>query len=448
MNLKLSSFIPVFLAALLLVSCGGNDSQEGPPGGFGGFGGQETSVEVIPVQTGSISDQVRSYGTIRAQDIVIITPQVSNRVTRIHVDLGDEVAQGDVMAEIYDVPYRDAVEQARAQIRQARATLERDSTQLSRQRELFERDLISRSEFDDSRTQYLNSLAQFESAEAALTQSLDNLENTKITSPVYGVVLNRSIAEGDVATTGQAAFEVANLTGFETRVHLPMQDWELVQIGQEVSMSLSSRGSEIATGIVSRKSPQLNSTTGLGEIVITLIEAGSSIHQGALVQNNIILETREDVVVIPRSALVETVDTYIEPETGTIELERTYSTFISQGDTTAVRRELVLGIEQGDRIEVIEGLNPGDGLIVTGQSNLEDGSRIRVAGSRPDSPFAGDEAENQAEQMQNMTPEERQEMRERMQDMTPEERQALRERMQRQNEGQGRGRQAQQSGNN
>ena len=448
MNLKFSLFIPVFLTALFIVSCGGNDSQEGPPGGFGGFGGQETSVEVIPVQTGSISDQVRSYGTIRAQDIVIITPQVSNRVTRIHVDLGDEVAQGDVMAEIYDVPYRDAVEQARAQIRQARATLERDSTQLSRQRELFERDLISRSEFDDSRTQYLNSLAQFESAEAALTQSLDNLENTKITSPVYGVVLNRSIAEGDVATTGQAAFEVANLTGFETRVHLPMQDWELVQIGQEVSMSLSSRGSEIATGIVSRKSPQLNSTTGLGEIVITLIEAGSSIHQGALVQNNIILETREDVVVIPRSALVETVDTYIEPETGTIELERTYSTFISQGDTTAVRRELVLGIEQGDRIEVIEGLNPGDGLIVTGQSNLEDGSRIRVAGSRPDSPFAGDEAENQAEQMQNMTPEERQEMRERMQDMTPEERQALRERMQRQNEGQGRGRQAQQSGNN
>lgn len=448
MNLKLSSFIPVFLAALLLVSCGGNDSQDGPPGGFGGFGGQETSVEVIPVQTGSISDLVRSYGTIRAQDIVVITPQVSNRVTRIHVDLGDEVAQGDVMAEIYDVPYRDAVEQARAQIRQARATFERDSTQLSRQRELFERDLISRSEFDDSRTQYLNSLAQFESAEAALTQSLDNLENTKITSPVYGVVLNRSIAEGDVATTGQAAFEVANLTGFETRVHLPMQDWELVQIGQEVSMSLSSRGSEIATGIVSRKSPQLNSTTGLGEIVITLIEAGGSIHQGALVQNNIILETREDVVVIPRSALVETVDTYIEPETGTIELERTYSAFISQGDTTAVRRELVLGIEQGDRIEVIEGLNRGDGLIVTGQSNLEDGSRIRVAGSRPDSPFGGDEAENQAEQMQNMTPEERQEMRERMQDMTPEERQALRERMQRQNEGQGRGRQAQQSGNN
>ncbi len=432
MKQKVSIFIPlVLLGVLLIASCGRNDSQSdqpGGPGGFGGAGGQETSVEVIPVQTGTIADQVSSFGTIRAKDIVVITPQVSNRVTRIHVDLGDEVAPGDVMAEINDVPFKDAVEQSRAQIRQARATLERDSTQLNRQRELFERDLISRSEYDDFRTQYLNSLAQYESARAALTQNLENLENTKITSPVYGVVLSRSIAEGDVATTGQAAFEVANLTGFETRVFLPMQDWEAVQVGQEVSMSLSSRGSEIATGVVSRKSPQLNSTTGLGEIVITLTEAGSSIHQGALVQNRIILETRDDVVVIPRSAIVETVDTYIEPETGTIELERTYSAFISQGDTVAVRRDLVLGIEQGDRIEVVDGLFPGDGLIVTGQSNLEDGGKIRVAGSRPDSP-----SDSRADRMQNITPEQAQQMR---------------EQNQRQGQGQGRGQQSRQSGSN
>jgi len=416
----------------MLVSCGGNGNNQPSFQGPGGFGGQqETSVEAVPVQTGTISEQVRAYGSIRAQDVVIITPQVSNRVTRIHVDLGDEVSQGQLMAEIHDVPFRDAAEQARAQIRQARATLERDSTQLSRQRELFERDLISRSEFDDTRTSYLNSLAQYESAQAALTQSLENLENTRIKSPVYGVVLSRSIAEGDVTSTGQAAFEVANLIGFETRVFLPLQDWELVQIGQPVSMSLSSRGSEIATGVVSRKSPQLNATTGLGEVVITLTEASSSVYQGALVQTHINLQTRENVVVIPRTAMVETVDTYIEPETGTIELERNYSAFIVQGDTIAVRKDLVLGIEQGDRIEILDGLNPGDRLIVTGQNNLEDGSRVRVAGSNPDRRSSVDTSQT-----------------ERLRDMTPEQRQEMRDRMQREGQGQGRGQQSRQSGNN
>lgn len=461
--LKLFINVTVIFSLLLLFNgCGGDSGNSSPAtGGFGGFGARPaTSVEVTPVQTGTISEQVRAFGTVRAQDVVSITPQVSNRVTRILVDLGDEVSRGQVMAEIYDVPFRDAVEQARAQIRQAEASFTRDSTQLSRQQELFERDLISQAEFDDFRTSFLNSRAQYESARAALTQSLENLSNTLVRSPVDGVVLNRMIAEGDIASTGQPIFELANLVGFETRVFLPLQDWERVETGQTVSISLSTRGSQIATGIVSRKSPQLNPVTGLGEIVITLVEAAGSVFQGALVQSNINLETRENVVVIPRSAMVERVDTFIEPETGTIELERSYSAFISQGDTVATRRELVLGIEQGDRIQVLDGLNPGEGLIVTGQRSLEQGSRIRVAGSEPPTrTLQAAEAESAEsngsetntsptatltpEQIRNLTPEQRAEY---MANLTPEQRQALRERMQQgggQRQGQGR-----QSGNN
>jgi len=439
---KLLFLSSVLIISLLLSSCGSSDEnggnqQFGRSGGPGGGSGPATSVEVVPVQTESISDQVRSYGTIRPQDVVSITPQVSNRVTNILVDLGDNVSRGQVMAEIYDVPFRDDVEQARAQIRQQQVAFERDSSEYARQQQLFDRTLISRSELETARATYLNSQAQLEAAQANLTQSLENLENTKIKSPVDGVVLSRSIAEGDVASSGQVAFEVANLVGFETRVFLPMQDWELIQQGQPVSLSLSSRSDEIAKGVVSRISPQLDATTGLGEVVITLTETSSSIHQGALVQARVNLQTRENAVVIPRSAMVEKVDTYIEPETGTIELERTYSAFVSQGDSIAVQKQLELGIQQGDRIEVTSGLQPGEGLIVTGQRNLNDGQRIRVAGTNQT---------NQPEQVQpdttdttdfsRLSPEER---RERFQNMTPEQRQEVRERMQQRNSRSGNG---------
>ncbi|MDX1590830.1 MAG: efflux RND transporter periplasmic adaptor subunit [Balneolaceae bacterium] len=422
--------------ALILSSCG-SDSPDGSQ--FqrgGGFGNQQaTSVEVVPVQTETISEQIRAYGTIRAQDVVSITPQVSNRVVRILADLGDNVSRGQVLAEIYDVPYRDAVEQAEAQIRQARVNLERDSTQFARQSELFEKDLISRSEYDNFRSTYLTSRAQYESALAALTQSQENLENTRIKSPVDGVILSRSIAEGDIAGTGQAIYEIANLSGFETRVYLPMQDWENVQNGQLVSMSLSSRSPEIATGVVSRISPQLDPVTGLGEVVITLTNTSTSIYQGALVQSRINLRTKENAVVIPRSAMVEKVETYIAPETGTIELERTYSAFINQGDSIAVQRELVLGIQQGDKIEVLDGLRAGEGLIVTGQRSLQDGSRIRVAGTNTQSAQRIESSDTESDNnttpnLQNMTPEERQQFRERMQNLSPEERQRVREQMQ------------------
>ena len=106
---------------------------------------------------------------------------------------------------------------------------------------------------------------------------------------------------------------------------------------------------------------------------------GSTIYSGVLAENLINIQTKENAVIIPRSALVEVVETVVNPESNTIELERRYSVFVSKGDSTAERRTLELGIEQGDRIEVLSGLQPGDNIIITGQQGLEDGGRISVA---------------------------------------------------------------------
>lgn len=375
------------------VSCSGNNNGTAPgnarpgSGGWGGQQGQATSVEVAEVTQGSISELVRSYGTIRARDVVAIIPQVSNRVVRIEADLGDEVRRGQVLARIYDVPFQESLQQAEAQLRQSRSAFVRDSSSYARQRLLHERGASSDSELENARTTFQSSQAQYESAQASVAQSREDLSNTVIRSPVDGVVLNRNIAEGDLARSGEPAFEVANMIGFETRLFLPMQDWERIEIGMPVEMSLSNRDPVVATGVVSRVSPQLNPTTGLGEIVVSLTEAGSSVRQGVLVESRITLQTRDNSVVIPRSAMIEQVDTFIEPETNTVEIRRTYNVFVAQGDTVVQRRRLELGLEQGERVEVLDGLQAGERMVVTGQRNLNDQSRIRIAGqsrTRPD----------------------------------------------------------------
>ena len=385
-GLKSSLFtcVLVFLVVVGLSGCG-NGEDNGSSRDFSqmrGGGGPATSVEVIPVETSTISDQVRSFGTIRAQDVVNINPQVSNRVVEILADLGDEVSRGQILAKIYDVPYRDSYEQAQAELRQAQSTFRRDSTQFVRQETLFETGSISSSEFDEARTTYENSRSQLESARASLTQSREDLENTEIKSPVDGVVLGRNISQGDIASTGETAFEIANTVGYETRLHLPMDDWEVIQVGQEVDLRMSNRDGIIARGTVSRISPQLSPNTGLGEVVVSLVDVTERVRQGILAESRITLEVRENTVVIPRSSMIENVETYIEPETNTVELRRTYSVFVAQGDTVAVRRELQLGLEQGERVEVTDGLEPGEHLIVTGQSNLRDEAPVRIAGQQ------------------------------------------------------------------
>ena len=333
----------------------------------------------MTVELSTIADQVRSYGTVKAQDLVSVSPQVSNRLTDIYVDLGDTVEAGQLMAKIYDKTFRDQLSQAQAQLAQSRIALRRDSAQFERQRQLLAMDLVSDSEYEIALATYRNTMAQLESARASLTQAQENFNFTEVRAPVNGVVVSRSLEEGDLAPSGQTLFELASDSGFETRIFLPVQDWRSVRIGQSVQLRVSNEASISATGIVSRKSPQLDPTTGLGEVVITLTQVGGSIYSGVLAENLINIQTNDNAVVIPRSALVEVVETVVNPESNTIELERSYSVFVSKGDSMAERRTLELGIEQGDRIEVLSGLQPGDNIVITGQQGLEEGGRISVA---------------------------------------------------------------------
>lgn len=440
-------FFTVLFSSFILIGCGSPEQSSQSNPGAGGWdargssgSSRVTSVETQPVTFSSISDQVRSFGTIKAQDVIAITPQVTNRITRFYADLGDTVRQGQLLAKIADATFRDQLNQAKAQLAQSQIAAQRDSSQFSRQKQLLEKELISESEYDIAFATYRNSLAQYESAKASLTQAQENFNYTEVRSPVRGVVTSRTGEEGNIASNGQALFEIANLVGYETRIYLPVQDWRFVKIGQNVALRVSNESSATAQGVVSRKSPQLDPTTGLGEVVITLTTVGESIYPGVLTENVIDIVTKPRAIVISRSALVEKVETVVDPESNTIQLERSYSVFVSKGDSSVELRQLNLGIEQGDKLEVISGLRPGDSIVVTGQQSLQDGGRIRVATgsnftspqSQPVSSSSGPPANvGQAGgrpaggAFANMNDEDRQKMRTRMQSMSTEDRAAL-----------------------
>ena len=389
------SLFALVIAALILGSsfaCSRN-SDTAPSGmpGFGGPGGfvRTTTVEVREIQSGEISDQIRSFGTVRAQDNVRVTPQINMNIRAIRADLGDTVRTGQVLAILFDEPFIEVVRRDETQLEQARGAVTRDSTNLSRQQELFSLQLISQAELENARTTYLSSRAAYQNARSALAASRQNLGYTQIRSPVNGVVTRRMASPGDVVGPGQTIFEISNLAGYEIRVNLPLRDWSQTVIGQQVDLRLSGTEGFLARGTVTRISPELDPVTGLGEVVISVTDRGPNMFPGVLVESRINVETKTSTLVIPRSAMVENVQTVIDPESNVIRLSRSFSAFVSQGDTVAVRRDLQLGIQQGDRIEVLSGLAAGEKLIITGQSSLEDGSRIRISGAPRFQPGGG-----------------------------------------------------------
>lgn len=369
-------------AILLLEGCGGSTSTNENQGFQNQNRRRAVSVEVTPVSRGTISDEIKTYGTIQASDIVPVTAQVSNRITNIYVDLGDTVRQGQILAKIYDATFRDLVVRDQAQVRQSRLTFSRDSSNFERQKTLFEKQLISEADFQIAQTQFETSRAALESSTASLTQNKEALANSEVRSPVYGVVVSRNVSVGTVAGSGTAAFEIANLSGLESRLFIPVRDWERTRVGHPVSFRLSGDTREAARGVVSRISPQIDPITGLGEVVVSLVDRGSGIFQGALTEATIRVSQRDDVIVIPRTSMIENVQTVIEPESNTIRLNRTYSAFVVN-DSTAIRRQLTLGLQMGDKIEILAGLQEGDRLVTTGMNNLDDNSPVRVAAGVP-----------------------------------------------------------------
>lgn len=372
------------LSLTTIISCSGRSGNAGQPG-FGGPGGpgfaRTTTVEVRDVQKATISDQIRAYGTVRAQDNVRVTPQVGERIVSIAADLGDTVRVGQVLARLNDRSFREQYNRDLAQVDQAQIAVQRDSAGYSRQLELFNLALVSQAELDNIQSTYAASRANLSAARASLTQSSQNLAYTEIRSPVSGVITRRTASPGDVVGTGQAIFEISNLVGYEVRLYLPLGNWQNIRLGQTVNMHISGAENFNTQGTVSRISPELDPVTGLGEVVVSMTQRGEGIFPGVLIESRINVQTKNDVVVIPRSAMVENIQTVIEPESNVIRLNRTYAAFVAQGDTIAVRRVLELGIQQGDRIEVLSGLNPGEKLIITGQTSLEEGSRIRISGA-------------------------------------------------------------------
>jgi RND family efflux transporter MFP subunit len=368
----------IFLLLAVVIIQGCSSSGKDPQLGMGRGFKKATSVEAITVARKSISEQIRAYGTVQAKDIVQVTPQVTNRVTHIYAHLGDTVRAGQKLAKIYSSTYQDQVVQAKSVVSQNMATFVQDSTQYARQKELYKRQLISASTLDQAKAAYLTSKSQLQSAKSSLSQSREDLNNSVIRSPVYGVVITRNIAVGDLATTGQAAFKIGNLTGYQMSIYLPRDEWKSVRLGQDAHFQLSGNEMASAEGRVTHISPQLDPTTGLGQVKITFTKKGPDISQGMLIKAIIDVETHSNAIVIPRSAMVENVKTIIQPESNTIQAVSNYSAFVIQGDTLALKHKLTLGIEQGNQVEVLKGLQAGDKIVTTGQANLADSSRVRV----------------------------------------------------------------------
>ncbi len=288
-----------------------------------GCKGDSPSYRTEPVTRGDIQAAVTATGTVNAVTTVLVGTQVSGTIRNLYVDFNSRVKKGQVIAQIDPSTFEAQVRQARANLLSAEANRDKSETALvdakrtfERNRELFSKNLVPRSDLDTAETNYEAAKAQVGSARAQIEQSrasLDfaerNLEYTKILSPVDGVVISRNV---DVGQTVAASFQTPtlftiaqDLTKMQINTNVAESDIGLVKVGQDVEFTVDAYPDTLFRGKVGqiRQAPITVQNVVTYDVVIRVHNRDFKLMPGMTANVSIIITTRHAVLRVTNAAL-------------------------------------------------------------------------------------------------------------------------------------------------
>lgn len=275
------------------------------------------------VSKGDIVETVTASGNVNAVTTVLVGTQVSGTIKSIYADFNSPVKQGQLIAQIDPATFEAQVEQARANLLFAKANLEKADASfidakrtMERNKALFSKDLIARSEVDTAETNYETSKAQINASKAQIAQSEaslkvaeTNLRYTRIISPVNGIVVSRNV---DVGQTVAASFQTPtlftiaqDLTKMQIDTNVAEADIGRVRQGQDVEFNVDAYPGIIFKGRVSqvRNAPINVQNVVTYNAVILVSNPELKLKPGMTANVSIIISAKRGVLRIPNAAL-------------------------------------------------------------------------------------------------------------------------------------------------
>lgn len=306
-------------------------------------------VEVSNVSRGDISAYYSSTATLDAEQEALIVSKVRGIIQEIYVEEGDQVKEGQVIAQIEDEQYR--IEAARA-----KATLDRLKSEFNRNKELYEKNLIAAEA-------YQNSQYEYESQKAAYDLAILNLQNTAIKSPISGMISERFVKKGNMIGTDQQVYRVSDFSPLQAILHIPEHEMSKIRKNQQAILRVDAIPDKSYKGHVERISPVVDASTGTFKVTIYIDETNEILRPGMFGRVKIIYDTRQNTQMIPKSAIMSE--------------DLLQSVYVIR-DSLAFRQSIKTGYTNGVNIEVIEGLQDNELVVTIGQGSLQDSSKVNI----------------------------------------------------------------------
>ena len=304
----------------------------------------DPTVSVAQVFVREVPQEAVYTSTVQAYVKNNIAPQMAGRITKINVEIGDFVKEGQILAEI-----------DKAQLLQAQLQLQNQEVELQRLKSLYEEGGLSQSDYDAIQMQY-----------NVLKTQVENLvENTTLRSPINGVVTARNYDVGDIYAMSMPIFTVEQIVPVKLLIGVSETDYSKVKKGDSVTVTADAIPDKTFYGKINRIYPTVDPATRTFTVEVKIDNAYKTLRPGMFARATVNFGSNNNVV-IPDVAVVK------QQGSG----ER--FVYVLNEDNTVTYKKVVLGRRMGGEYEVLEGLQDGDKIVIGGQIRLKDGVKVIV----------------------------------------------------------------------
>ena len=412
---RLRILIPILLSFLFVASgCSKGEKEEAP----------EVSVQAAPAATADISRVVNTEGIIFPILQSAITPKISAPVKKFYVVRGQKVRQGQLLATLENrdlsaaaLDNKGAYEQAEAaystsmgatlpeenakaelDVQTAQQELDAQQKLYSSREDLFKQGALPRKDLDaaavslaQARSAYniakkhldgLNAVGkqgaiktangQLTSAKGKLLTSEAQLSYSEVRSPINGFITDRPLYPGEMASTAAPLLTVMDISQVIAKAHIPQSDALVLRKGDTAIISLAGLEKPI-NGKVSLISPALDPNSTTVEVWVQAANPEQQLRPGTTAQIAITAQTIKDALVVPTAALLNA-----KADAAQV--------MVVDGQSQASSRDVKIGIQNGEQVQIVSGLKPGEVVVTQGAYGLPDKTKVKV--EKPESPSA------------------------------------------------------------
>lgn len=357
------------LASLVLSACGGT----GPGGRAPGGGPPPMAVEVVNLEARPVEQTTEFVATLKSRRSSMIQPQVEGFITRIAVRSGERVAQGATLFEVDSRPQQ-AVVASQQSIQAVRAAeVEYARQQAERTRKLFEAGAASQQDAEAADTALRTNEAQLKVAEDQVRQQRAELGYYQVVAPSAGVVGDIPVRVGDRVTKSTELTTVNQHDAFEVNINVPVAQAPGLKPGLPVRI-MDDAGAILFTNKVTFVSPNVDPSTQTVLAKAAVVEGRGEFRADQFVRVRVVWRSEPGLTL---------------PVTAAMRVNGQYFVLVaekSEHGLVARQRGVKLGEIIGNDYVVLEGLKPGDQLIVAGLQKIGDGSPVSIAEPASEAP--------------------------------------------------------------